>query len=136
MLIDFVGRPEEEARAHYGKFFRKVENGVLHTEGVQPNVYGGRDAYVSVLAAPLLDAAGNMVGAIESIHDLTLMREKDDDLRASEELLREVTNHMSDLLCKVSRTGIVEYVSPSFLAAAGVSPVSYTHLTLPTKRIV
>jgi len=122
LLIDFVGRPEEEARAHYGEFFRKSENGVLHTEGVQPNVYGGRDAYVAVLAAPLLDTAGNMVGAIESIHDLTLMREKDADLRASEELLREVTNHMSDLLCKVSRTGIVEYVSPSFLAVAGLSP--------------
>lgn len=122
LLIDFVGRPEDEVRAYYGEFFRKAENGVLYTEGIQPNVYGGRDAYVAVLAAPLLDAAGNMVGAIESIHDLTLMREKDADLRASEELLREVTNHMSDLLCKVSRTGIVEYVSPSFLAAAGVSP--------------
>ena len=122
MLIDFVGRPEEEAQAHYGEFFRRAENGVLYTEGVQPNVYGGKSAYVAVMAAPLLDTAGNMVGAIESIHDLTLMREKDDNLRASEGLLREITNHMSDLLCKISRTGIVEYVSPSFLAAAGVSP--------------
>lgn len=122
LLIDFVGHPEEEVRAYYGEFFRETENGVLYTEGVQPNVYGGRDAYVAVMAAPLLDAAGNMVGAIESIHDLTLMREKDAELRASEQLLREVTNHMSDLLCKVSRTGIVEYVSPSFLEAAGISP--------------
>ncbi|GAV22782.1 diguanylate cyclase [Carboxydothermus pertinax] len=53
----------------YEKLERKGK--VVIGEGVAPNAYGGKGACYWTLAAPIEDAAGNLLGAVQCVRDVT-----------------------------------------------------------------
>jgi len=122
MLIDYLGSSEEEIRDQYRSVFRRMEQQVLFNEGWQSRIYGGRGAYLSVMAASLLDEDGNIIGAIEILRDITSNHENEEALRQNEALLREITDHMRDIVVRLTLEGIIDYVSPSILHMSGYSP--------------
>lgn len=87
-LIDLVLNPQEEIEAKYDRLERR-ESG-LAGEGYMPALRGG-SAYLVGTASPLRDSKGNIVGAIESIRDVTERK------RAEEELDR-YRNHLEELV--------------------------------------
>ena len=122
VLVDYLGKSEEEVRKQYATEFRHMEQQVIYNEGFMRRIYGGKGAYLSVMAASLLDRNGHAVGAIESLRDISVSRENQQALRDNEALLREITNHMRDIVCKVSPDGLVKYVSPSLTNMSGYTP--------------
>jgi len=52
-----------------------------------PALHDGRGAYLSATASPLTDHAGNIVGAIESLRDITSLRKAEERIRALNEQL-------------------------------------------------
>jgi len=70
MVVDLIGMEDSEFRAKYD-FVQKIGSNTLYAEVFVPRVFGGRGGYMAATAAPLLDSAGNMVGAIESVRDVT-----------------------------------------------------------------
>jgi len=68
-LLDLIDTRDEELESKYQHVTRK--GGILRAEIYVPCVYGGQGAYVFCTGAPLSDAHGNRVGAIESIRDIT-----------------------------------------------------------------
>ncbi|MDA8096484.1 MAG: PAS domain S-box protein [Desulforudis sp.] len=69
VLIDLIFQDNPEIEQEYGQIERR-EN-TLFTEIFVPSVYNGRGAFLWVTASPLFDNNGNLVGAIETMRDIT-----------------------------------------------------------------
>ncbi len=94
ILIDLVFGYDEEVEKEY-RFIRK-EGDVLLTEADVP-LRGGQ--YVLwAKASPLYDSKGDVVGAIESIRDITERRRLDELLRMSEEKYRQLFTTVPDAI--------------------------------------
>lgn len=69
ILIDLIFLDKEEAESRYDHVMR--DGDMLTAEIFSSVFYGGRGAYLWGRASPLFDSEGNIVGAIESIRDIT-----------------------------------------------------------------
>ena len=78
ILIDLVLKPQGETEAKYTGIERK--GSVLTGESYIPVLRGGK-AYLLGTASVLHDSKGNVVGAIESIHDITERRQAEEKYR-------------------------------------------------------
>jgi PAS domain S-box-containing protein len=61
--------------------FRR-QGAVLAANGFTPALNGGCGAYIYAMASPLTDHSGNLVGAIESLRNITSVREAESEIRA------------------------------------------------------
>jgi hypothetical protein len=69
MMLDLVLFGDGELM----KFYSHIDwrGDTYYTEEYVPGIYGGRGGYVWATASPLSDRQGNVIGAIESIRDIT-----------------------------------------------------------------
>jgi len=75
LLIDFLDTDEKELAKTYLNVARKERT--LYAETFAPSLYEGKGAYVWSTGAPLLDAHGRRVGAIESIRDISAQKQSE-----------------------------------------------------------
>lgn len=90
-LIDLVLHADPETE----KFYTKVSS-VDHTltaESASMLLRPG-GVYYWIKAAPLYDSSGNIVGAIESVRDITERKKSMDELRTQKELLQSVMDNV------------------------------------------
>ncbi|MCL6610182.1 MAG: PAS domain S-box protein [Peptococcaceae bacterium] len=83
-LIDLIFSDDREIASLYDNIERKGDT--LFTEAFVPSLFEGRGAYIWVKASPLYDSRGNVVGAIESIRDIT-------DRKRAEQQLKYLSLH-------------------------------------------
>ncbi|MEN6442072.1 MAG: PAS domain S-box protein [Syntrophobacter sp.] len=69
------------------------EGDTCFAETFCPNLYEGKGAFLWAKASPLYDHEGNIIGAVESIRDLTSHRRAEEALRESEEKYRLIFQH-------------------------------------------
>ena len=96
MLIDLIDSDLEEIKCDY--FFVEQKDEKLYAEAFVPSLFEGRGAYVWVIASPLYDDHGNLVGAIESIRDITELKVASEELRKRDVLLAGVAAAANALL--------------------------------------
>ena len=70
---------------------------------------------VSVVASPIRDAAGNVVGNSGIIRDITEERRAQTALRESENRLRAIFENSSDIIWLIDPAGVIVYESPGVL---------------------
>jgi PAS domain S-box-containing protein len=101
ILIDLVSKPYDEVVDKY----RSVShyNGVIIGEAYMPNLKGGT-VYLLGTAAPLYDTGGQVVGAIESIRDITDRRKAEEALSLANDRFSEVLNSFDALVYVVDMT--------------------------------
>jgi len=87
ILIDLVLKPDSEIEAKYVRMERR--NRALVGESYMSKIKGGR-AYVFGMASALRDTKGNIVGAIESVRDITERQRAEESLRCAEEKYRSI----------------------------------------------
>lgn len=92
-LIDVAIKHSEEIELLYQRFERQGE--IVKGENFTPYIRRGT-AYMSALAAPLRDPDGNMVGAIESIRDISDRKDAEEALQESEERYRVLVQYAPD----------------------------------------
>jgi len=88
ILIDLIFSRDEELEAHY--HYVKREGDTLFAEAFVSPPRGGKGSYVWGTASPLFDKDNNIVGAIESIRDVTEIKETEMALQENEERMKLV----------------------------------------------
>ncbi|MDD2443356.1 MAG: PAS domain S-box protein, partial [Desulfotomaculaceae bacterium] len=93
ILIDLVISGDSEIETKYGYIERKACK--IFGEIYTPGVYQGRGAFLWGTASPLFDGAGNKVGAIESIRDITELYKAREEAEAASRAKGEFLMNMS-----------------------------------------
>lgn len=98
LLIDQVLSPDREIEVLYAKINRRGE--ILFGESYIPGRGGRKErTYLSGTAAPLYDSQGHLVGAIESIRDITARKRAEEELRYRDAIL-EVASFAAERFLK------------------------------------
>jgi two-component system, sporulation sensor kinase E len=88
MLIDLIFENSREVELQYEYVGRKGK--VIYGESFIPFVFNGQETYLWGEASPLFDGNGKIVGAIESIRDITERKHIEDELRRHRDHLEEM----------------------------------------------
>ncbi len=121
IVIDLVLESDEEGTRGYD--FVERQGDILLAEVHVPLVHKGKGAFLSVRASPLFDQEGNVVGAIESIRDITDEKRIVRELQESEERYRTAIESSNDGVAMI-RDGHLFYVNRKFLETFGFDSIS------------
>lgn len=96
ILIDLVLHPDLDLEKHYHEYtFIPTRGQSLVAEVYVPN-WNGKMSYLWCIANPLYDTNGNLVGAIESVRDITDRKQTERALQQSEEKYRTLFKTMNE----------------------------------------
>jgi PAS domain S-box-containing protein len=116
ILIDLVLKPQEEVEAEYRYVERKGT--VIAGEAYMPVLRGG-EAYLFGKASALFDSKGNIVGAIESIRDISERRRAEEALVQAEEKYRGIFENAMEGIYQTTADGRFIDVNPAFAHILG-----------------
>jgi diguanylate cyclase (GGDEF)-like protein/PAS domain S-box-containing protein len=112
ILIDLVLSGDSSIEIEYD--FIKREGGALYAENYVSSVYGGRGAYLRAKLSRLCDKDGNIIGAIESIHDITDRKRAEQDLDAAKQRFETLTEQTPLGIALFDEQGTYRYINPKF----------------------
>ena len=116
VLMDLALDRDTESLQKYD--YIEKQGNVLLTEVHAPKLYGGKGAYLSARASSLFDPAGNIVGAIESVRDITGQKRITKELQESEERYRTAIENSGDGVVMIKGEEHV-YVNKKYLEIFG-----------------
>jgi PAS domain S-box-containing protein len=117
MLVDLVLGADQASANHYSLIKRQDDTVVA--AGYLPSFQGG--TYLWGKAGPLYDSQGNVVGAIESIRDITKLKQAEYALRESEKRYRDIFEHAVEGIFQATADGRYLSVNPAFARMCGFS---------------
>ena len=120
ILIDFAFSWNAEMEMEMEDGFIHREGDTLYAETSVPFVRGETRILLEK-AGPLYDTGGNVIGAIESIRDMTDRKRSEDALRLSEERYRTILEEMEDGYHEVDLSGNFTFFNESFRRIFGYS---------------
>lgn len=109
ILIDLVFNDNAEIRNKY-PCIQKKEDKFIAEIHIQ-RLYGGKGAYLWFIASPLYDIKGNVIGAIESIRDITERIQVERELQRVNKLQSLILNNSTVGIAFV-RNRIFEWLNP------------------------
>lgn len=116
ILIDLVLKPHEETAARYVSIERKED--VLAGEAYMPALGGGQ-TYLFGTASVLRNSKGQVVGAIESIRDITERRRVEESLTRAEEKYRGIFENALEGIYQVTVDGRILNCNPALAQILG-----------------
>ncbi len=118
-LLDLLDKDDEEIASNYQYVQRK--GNTLYAEIFAPSLFGGKGAHVWATGAPIFDAKGKRLGAIESIRDITESKRAKEELQESKDYLEKIINSIGDPIFVKNRQHQFVLVNNAFCALSGHS---------------
>jgi two-component system, cell cycle sensor histidine kinase and response regulator CckA len=109
ILIDMVIRQDRELASSYVSFHREGDR--LFADVYFADFMGRGPTWLWVTASPLYSPDGEVVGAIESIRDITTQKQAEEALRESEEKYRTLIENANEAIF-VAQEGKLVFVNP------------------------
>ena len=119
ILIDLVLMEDDEVEKKYDSIQR--DGTKITFETFIPTLYRGKGAYLWGTALPLFDNAGNHIGAIEVIRDITERKMAEEALQMSEEKFRTMVEASPDIIWEIDKGGTFTYISSQSATTLGYS---------------
>lgn len=91
ILIDWALKPEEKIEIEKEISFVSQKGDCLIIELDDPIIVGGKEMFIWGKASPVYDSAGNIIGAIESIRDITDSKRVEKALQKSKEKYQKLS---------------------------------------------
>ena len=113
-LIDLVIQDQKDIESIYTNILRKGDQ--IIAEASTPMLNRGKGAYLWGIASPLYDRRGSIVGAIQSIRDITDRKQMEVALRESKDYLDEIINSIGDPMFVKDRQHRFILVNDAFCA--------------------
>ena len=117
ILIDLVLKANKEIEDKYPLITKQDDK--LVSENFFPTLYNGKGAYLWFIASPLYDRKGHIIGAIESIRDITEFKKAEQTVRESEANYRGVIESIQDVFYRSDADGNLVLASPSWTRLFG-----------------
>ncbi len=122
VLADFIvdKAPEEEIVRHYGDTCRKspLIEGAYEAENFFSDL-GENGKWLFFTAAPITDDQGNILGAIETLQDMTERRLSEEAMRESEKRYHALLDFAPYPIVVFTLDGRVTYLNPAFTETFG-----------------
>jgi PAS domain S-box-containing protein len=112
-LINFINSSDKEIAKEYTNF--KRDGNGLSAEKFISHLYNGRGAHLWFTASPLYDNQGNQIGAIESIRDITHIK----NTEASLSRYRLLSQYASDIILFIRMDGQIIEANEAAINAYG-----------------
>jgi phosphoserine phosphatase RsbU/P len=126
VMADLVvdGALADETAKYYGDQYRKSEviEDAYEAEGFFPRI-GHEGKWLFFNAAPLKNAQGDIIGALETLQDLSAHKLAEKKLLENEERYRAVLEALPDSVVVYDMKGKAVYVNPAFSRVFGWQPV-------------
>jgi len=90
----------------------------------------GRERYIVFDAAPIYNAAGEVIAAIQTLQDITERKRAEDMIKESEERYSNLFDNANDMIQSIAPDGHFIYVNPSWLKVLGYSREDLQSLTI------
>jgi PAS domain S-box-containing protein len=120
ILVDRILDPAIPIESEYPFINRQGRS--LSTEVFCPALYNGKGAYVFAKAAPLNDAEGAVIGAIESVRDISERMRAESELRRNEEKYRSILENIEDGYYEVDLAGNFTFFNDFTCRISGYPP--------------
>jgi PAS domain S-box-containing protein len=121
ILIDLIGKSDKEIESKYSYIKRK--NNSLVAEVFIPRLNNGKGMFVWIKVAPFYDDKGALVGAIESVRDISEHKESEAILRQDREVFEDLVNTKTEQLLRVQK----ELVDAKHLSEIGALAATIAH---------
>ncbi len=117
VLMDLVIKNDRRIEKKYSYIHK--ENDRLAAEMFIPRLNGGQGAYLSSIASPLYDENGKMVGAIESVRDITEYKRSEQELRQSRERFKNLVDLLPQTVFEMDHQGKLTFLNRNGLTNFG-----------------
>ena len=117
VLIDQIFETDETIAKRYTHIIRKKD--ILIADTQFPHLKG-KPVTLMGIASPLYDREGKIVGAIESIRDITEWRKAEDIIRESEDRYRNVVEDQTEFISRFSPEGTHVFVNDAYCRYFGL----------------
>jgi PAS domain S-box-containing protein len=111
-LMDLVFEDQGEIAARYPTITR--EGDTLLAEVFCNALYDHKGAWVTAKASPLHDQFGNVIGAIESIHDITVRKQAEEALHTTVRRFQIILSSLYGGILVVSDDSRIEFANQAF----------------------
>lgn len=123
MLIDFVLDNDPEMQEKYPSLIRHDQT--LTAEVTRPLIHDGKKLYFWITACPLYDMKGNVIGAIESLRDITPLKETRELLEETESRYRITLDASNEGIWDWNIKTGEAFFSPHWFTMLGYEPGEY-----------
>ena len=112
MLLDFILKNDPGILSLYENVHQNGD--YIRAETYLPGWDERKGAYLSVVALPVRDTAGNLTGALESVRDISRQKKAEILFKKSDERHKSILEEQTEFVCRFTPDGKYSYVNEAF----------------------